>query len=241
LKAKGFSDHCQPLERCAPRREAMWHFCRKWAQTSVSPGELGVVTWVVFFALACQLSFRSRSSTKPIRDGRCCLLVSRTRSAPRNWTRFPAQYSARGLPCERFTSALAGRRASPGSLGTPMQVAHRAHHHRRRQDQIPIALAAEPVPHFPRLRALVLFGRRPPQCETPARYCRRPKSGPYPRPYNRTRHFAAVRDAVIGPKRFRGRAEVGQLLKVRPLPPESSEDGAGPARKGVLARQHSSS
>jgi hypothetical protein len=33
----------------------------------------------------------------------------RTRSAPRNWTRFAAQYSARGLPCERFTAALASR------------------------------------------------------------------------------------------------------------------------------------
>jgi len=28
--------------------------------------------------------------------------------------RFAAQYLARGLPCERFTSALAGRRASLG-------------------------------------------------------------------------------------------------------------------------------
>ena len=33
----------------------------------------------------------------------------RTRSAPRNWTRFAARYSARGLPCERFTAALASR------------------------------------------------------------------------------------------------------------------------------------
>ena len=33
----------------------------------------------------------------------------RTRSAPRNSTRFAAQYSARGLPCERFTAALASR------------------------------------------------------------------------------------------------------------------------------------
>src|SRR5271169_5820220 len=41
--------------------------------------------------------------------GRCCLLFLRTRSAPRNWTRFAAQYLARGLPCERFTAALASR------------------------------------------------------------------------------------------------------------------------------------
>ena len=46
--------------------------------------------------------------------GRCCLLFNGTRSAPRNWTRFAAQYLARGLPCERFTSPLAGRRASLG-------------------------------------------------------------------------------------------------------------------------------
>jgi hypothetical protein len=51
---------------------------------------------------------------KPFAMGRCCLLFSRMRSAPRNLTRFAAQYLARGLPCERFTSALAGRRASLG-------------------------------------------------------------------------------------------------------------------------------
>jgi hypothetical protein len=33
----------------------------------------------------------------------------------------------------------------------------------RRRYQIPIAPAAPPVPNFPRLRALALFGRRPPQ------------------------------------------------------------------------------
>src|SRR6202521_6017473 len=46
---------------------------------------------------------------KPFAMGRCCLLFLRTRSAPRNWTRFAAQYLARGLPCERFTAALASR------------------------------------------------------------------------------------------------------------------------------------
>src|SRR6476660_6800247 len=51
---------------------------------------------------------------KPFAMGRCCLLFLRIRSAPRNSTRFAAQYFARGLPCERFTSALAGRRASLG-------------------------------------------------------------------------------------------------------------------------------
>src|SRR5262249_3643891 len=52
--------------------------------------------------------------SKPLRYGRCCLLFSSTRPAPRKSTRFAAQYLARGLPCERFTSALAGRRASLG-------------------------------------------------------------------------------------------------------------------------------
>src|SRR5262245_33846067 len=51
---------------------------------------------------------------KPFAMGRCCLLFSRTRSAPRNSTRFAAQYLARGLPCERFTSILANSRASLG-------------------------------------------------------------------------------------------------------------------------------
>jgi hypothetical protein len=36
-----------------------------------------------------------------------------------------------------------------------------------RSNPHPIALAAEPVPHFPRPRALALFGRPPPQCEAP--------------------------------------------------------------------------
>src|ERR1700674_3548828 len=35
--------------------------------------------------------------------------LTSTRSAPRNWTRFAAQYSARGRPCERFTAVLADR------------------------------------------------------------------------------------------------------------------------------------
>jgi hypothetical protein len=39
----------------------------------------------------------------------------------------------------------------------------RAYHRARRRHQIPIAPVAPPVPNFPRLRALALFGRRPPQ------------------------------------------------------------------------------
>ena len=46
---------------------------------------------------------------------------------------------------------------------TPIQVARRqlrAHHHGRRENQIPIALAAQPTPNLPRLRALALFGSK---------------------------------------------------------------------------------
>src|SRR5262245_45736927 len=52
---------------------------------------------------------RGSSSESPYRGG-CCLLFNRTRSAPRNSTRFAARYPARGLPCERFKLSLA---ASP--------------------------------------------------------------------------------------------------------------------------------
>ena len=41
---------------------------------------------------------------------------------------------------------------------------------------IPIALAAQPVPDFPRLRALALFGRRTAERAEMSRYCRRPKT-----------------------------------------------------------------
>ena len=53
-------------------------------------------------------------------------------------------------------------------VSNAMQVAwcpHRAHHHRRRENQIPIAPAAQPASNFPRLRALALFGRRTPERE----------------------------------------------------------------------------
>src|SRR5580700_1575737 len=46
---------------------------------------------------------------KPLRHGTMLPSRQRTRSAPRNETRFAAQYLARGLPCERFTAALANR------------------------------------------------------------------------------------------------------------------------------------
>src|SRR5262245_28449452 len=52
----------------------------------------------------------------------CCLLVKRTRSAPRNSTRFAAQYPARGHPCERFAAGLATRLAhhsGPRRLARP--------------------------------------------------------------------------------------------------------------------------
>ena len=45
---------------------------------------------------------------KPVPRGGCCFPANCTASAPRNSTRFAAQYPARGLPCERFKLALAG-------------------------------------------------------------------------------------------------------------------------------------
>src|SRR5215469_12025847 len=52
---------------------------------------------------------------------------------------------------------------------------HPAHHRARRQHIIPIALAARPVPNFPRLRALALFRRRSVEPAEPPS-CRRPKT-----------------------------------------------------------------
>jgi hypothetical protein len=48
--------------------------------------------------------------------------LKRTRSAPRNSTRFAAQYPARGHPCERFAAGLATRLAhhsGPRRLAIP--------------------------------------------------------------------------------------------------------------------------
>ena len=53
---------------------------------------------------------RGSSSASHFSRGGCCLLIKRTRSAPRNSTRFAAQYPAHGRPCERFKLSLA---ASP--------------------------------------------------------------------------------------------------------------------------------
>ena len=53
---------------------------------------------------------------------------------------------------------------SRSHLHSHMSVVSRwqpAHNRPRRQHQIPIALAAQPAPNSPRLRALALFGRRP--------------------------------------------------------------------------------
>src|ERR1019366_7480168 len=56
----------------------------------------------------CTRSTTARGSSHASRYamGRCCLLFLRTRSAPRNWTRFAAQYLARGLRSEEHTSEL---------------------------------------------------------------------------------------------------------------------------------------
>jgi hypothetical protein len=104
----------------------------------------------------------------------------------------------------------------------PIQAAlcrQRAHHHGWRQDQIPIVLAAEPVPHFPRLRALALFGRRPPQCEPrlviagvqkPAHEWARPV--PAARRRSRERPWARRKGWLLRKSRA---AAHGQLSKIR--------------------------
>ncbi len=113
----------------------------------------------------------------PRRHGRRILPASRlsSRSAPtsnRHSTRCPASAqlpatSCLGAFCRSPVDVVHATTEMPSArflapLPTPMQVAlcqHRAHHGRR-ENQIPIALAAHPAPNFPRLRALALFGRR---------------------------------------------------------------------------------
>src|ERR1700730_538216 len=60
------------------------------------------------------------------------------------------------MPITRFQSL---------QCADPPAASSRRHIHppARRRHQIPIAPVAPPVPNFPRLRALALFGRRPPQ------------------------------------------------------------------------------
>ena len=60
------------------------------------------------------------------------------------------------MPIIRFQSRQC---ADPPAASCRRHIQHRD----RRRHQIPIAPAAPPVPNFPRLRALALFGRRPPQ------------------------------------------------------------------------------
>ena len=60
------------------------------------------------------------------------------------------------IPVVRSRRRLRVRPKLPSSLRD-------VHRRGRRPDQIPIAPAAQPVPNFPRLRALALFGRRPAQ------------------------------------------------------------------------------
>jgi hypothetical protein len=79
----------------------------------------------------------------------------------------PSQTLA-GLPIISFQSR---RGADPPAASCRCYI----HPPARRRYQIPIAPAAPPVPNFPRLRALALFGRRPPQ-RVEGSSCRRPKT-----------------------------------------------------------------
>jgi hypothetical protein len=105
-----------------------------------------------------QISCERRGFAVPMRWRHAGGALSRPNHADRR-----AGHRRYGLPT---TEVPVGRFQAP--LCTHMQVAwcrHRAHHDRRRENQIPIALAAQPAPNFPRLRALALFGRRPPERE----------------------------------------------------------------------------
>ena len=64
------------------------------------------------------------------------------------------------MPIPRFQSRLC---ADPPAASCRRHIQHRD----RRRHQIPIAPVAPPVPNFPRLRALALFRRRPPQSVVP--------------------------------------------------------------------------
>src|SRR3974390_853047 len=71
----------------------------------------------------CTRSPTARGPSSPSHfSARMLPSLKRTRSAPRNSTRFAAQYLARGLPCERFTAGLATRLAhhsGPRRLAIP--------------------------------------------------------------------------------------------------------------------------
>src|SRR6202171_328465 len=70
---------------------------------------------------------------------------------------------------QRSVAALHAPAEMPTALSSVPRYAdvascsRRAYHRERRRHQIPIAPIAPPVPNFPRLRALALFGRQPPQ------------------------------------------------------------------------------
>src|SRR4029077_5350836 len=91
--------------------------------------------------------------------------LTSTRSAPRNWTRFAAQYLARGRPCERFTAVLANRTScitrgrggwldlTRGGLAPPILF------------QLPGALGCGSIAPF---RAAVTTAARPRSADPPA-------------------------------------------------------------------------
>src|SRR5262249_25757916 len=102
---------------------------------------------------------RGSSHASQYAMGRCCLLFTGMRSAPRNYTRFAAQYLARGLPCERFTAALAGRTSCitrgrggwldlpRGGLSPPILCQLPGAHRYGSKIRIGGSLAASPLPH----------------------------------------------------------------------------------------------
>ena len=103
----------------------------------------------------------------------------------------------------------------------------RVHHRDRHQHTIPIALAALPGATLPRLRALALFGRRPPECvERPS--FRRPKTCTNPEvsePHSITSSAATSSDiGMVTPSAF---AVLRLITKSKFCRPSSPREGRG--------------
>ena len=119
MQPSDFSSACMPIVRLLPS----WAGPECWPDTERSPKfrrkDVTTCTW--------GLQLREAPRRQAITAGGCCFPANGTASAPRNSTRFAAQYPARGRPCERFKLALAGSpcitRGRGGRLGlTPWKT-----------------------------------------------------------------------------------------------------------------------
>ena len=99
MQPSNSSPVCMPIVRLLPSWAGP--ICRRAQMRSPSSNERTSPR-------AWGLRLRKVPCPKPFARRGCCFPASRTASAPRNSTRFAAQYPAHGLPCERFELALAG-------------------------------------------------------------------------------------------------------------------------------------